>query len=164
MLIIALVCVVLIAGADQLIKYWITQNFRLGEERDFLQIGSQDIMHLHYIENNGSAFSSFSGQRALLLTVTAVSMAVCIFILIRYARKQPLLFWSLTMIIGGGIGNMIDRIFHGGAVVDYLDVQLFNFAIFNLADCFVSVGTALLFVYILFFMDKKPKEAAHDEA
>lgn len=162
MLIIALICVVLIAGADQLIKSWIVQNFRLGEERDFLQIGDFDILHLHYIENNGSAFSSFAGQRAMLLTVTAVSMAVCIYILCRYAPKKPLLFWSLTMIIGGGIGNMIDRIFHGGLVVDYLDVQFVNFAIFNFADCFVTVGTILLFIYILFFMDKKT-ETHHDE-
>ena len=67
------------------------------------------------------------------------------------------------MIIGGGVGNMIDRIFHGGAVVDYLDVQLFNFAVFNFADCFVTVGTALLFVYILFFMDKKKPAAVEQQ-
>ena len=162
---------------DQLIKAWITANFQLYEERPFLQIGSLDILHLRYIENTGSAFSSFSGQRVLLLTVTGIAMAVCIFLLVRYAlRGRPLLFWSLTMIIGGGIGNMIDRIFHSGAVVDYLDLQLFRFAVFNFADCFVTVGTALLFVYILFFMDKKkpapgdapqeetPQEDSHDEA
>lgn len=164
MLIIAAVCIVLIAVADQMIKVWIVQNFQLGEERPFLHFGNLNILHLHYIENDGSAFSSFSGQTALLLLITGISMIVCIYILCRYSKKQPLLFWSLTMIIGGGIGNMIDRIFHGGAVVDYLDVQLFNFAIFNLADCFVSVGTALLFIYIIFFMDKKPvREAADDK-
>lgn len=177
MLIIACICILAIAGIDQLIKAWITANFELYEERPFLQIGSLDIMHLRYIENTGSAFSSFSGQRVLLLTVTGIATAVCIFLLIKYALKgRPLLFWSLTMIIGGGIGNMIDRIFHGGAVVDYLDLQLFNFAVFNFADCFVTVGTAMLFVYILFFMDKKkpaageppqtdaPQEAPDDEA
>ena len=77
------------------------------------------------------------------------------------------------MILGGAIGNMIDRIFRGGAVIDYLDVQLFNFAIFNFADCFITVGTALLAVYILFFMEKDDKrlaksrrkpEETHDEA
>ena len=162
MLIIACVCILAIAGLDQLIKAWITANFQLYEERPFLHIGSLDIMHLKYIENTGSAFSSFSGQRVLLLTVTGIATVVCIFLLVRYALKgRPLLFWSLTMIIGGGIGNMIDRIFHGGAVVDYLDVQLFNFAVFNFADCFVTVGTALLFIYILFFMDKK-KPAAQE--
>lgn len=164
MLIVAAVCIVLIVGLDQLFKMLIMQDFGLGEERPFLQIGNLDILHLHYIENDGSAFSSFSGQRVLLLTVTIVCMGVCIYILCRHAKGKPLLFWSLTMIIGGGLGNMIDRIFHGGRVVDYLDVQLFHFAIFNFADCFVTVGTAILFVYILFFMDKKPKEAEHDKA
>ncbi len=164
LLIIAAVCIVLIAGIDQIIKLYIVQHFALGEEKPFLHIGSLDILHLRYIENDGSAFSSFSGQRVLLLVVTGISMVVCIYLLIRYAQKRPLLFWSLTMIIGGGIGNMIDRIFRDGRVVDYLDVQLFDFAIFNFADCFVTVGTALLFVYILFFMDKKPKETANDNA
>ena len=164
MLIIALLCIAAIAGIDQLIKAWITANFELYEERPFLQIGSLDIMHLKYIENTGSAFSSFSGQRVLLLVVTGIAMAVCIFLLVKYALKgKPLLFWSLTMIIGGGVGNMIDRIFHGGAVVDYLDVQLFNFAVFNFADCFVTVGTAMLFVYILFFMDKKKPAAVEQQ-
>lgn len=163
MLIVAAICIVAIVGLDRLFKMLIMQDFGLGEERPFLQIGDLDILHLHYIENDGSAFSSFSGQRVLLLTVTSICLVVCVWILIRYAKGKPLFFWSLVMIIGGGIGNMIDRIFHGGRVVDYLDVQLFNFAIFNFADCFVTVGTALLFVYILFFMDKRPKETAHDE-
>lgn len=159
MLIIAAICIIAIAGIDQLIKAWIVSDFSLYEERPFLHIGSLDIMHLRYIENTGSAFSSFSGQRILLLTVTAISTVICLYLLIRCASQgKPLLFWSLTMIIGGGIGNMIDRIFHGGAVVDYLDLQLFDFAVFNFADCFVTVGTGLLFIYILFIMDKnKPK-------
>ncbi|MDE5564611.1 MAG: signal peptidase II, partial [Oscillospiraceae bacterium] len=138
MLIIAALCIIAIVGADQLIKSWLVDEFLLQEERPFLQIGNLDILHLHYIENNGSAFSSFAGQRVMLLVVTAVSIAVCCYILCRYARKgKPLLFWSLVMVIGGGFGNMIDRIFRDGAVVDYLDVQLFDFAIFNFADCFV---------------------------
>lgn len=156
MLIIAALCIIAIVGVDQLIKLWIINELVLQEERPFLQIGDLDILHLHYIENTGSAFSSLAGHRVLLLVSTAVSMAVCIYILCRYARKgKPLLFWSMIMVIGGGFGNMIDRIFRGGAVVDYLDIQLFDFAIFNFADCFVTVGTVLLFIYILFFMEKK---------
>lgn len=157
MLIIAAVAAVLIALTDQLIKLWITGNFRLYEERPFLRLGSLDILHLHYIENTGSAFSSFAGQTVLLLVVTAVGMGVCIYFLVKKSKKRPLMFWSLTMILGGALGNMIDRIFRGGAVVDYLDLQLFNFAIFNFADCFITVGTVLLAVYILFFMDRDDK-------
>ena len=169
MLILALIAAGLIALADQLIKRWIIRDFNLFEERPFLQIGSLDILHLHYIQNTGSAFSSFSGQTVLLLIITAIGVGVCVYLLVNKAKGKPLLFWSLTMILGGAIGNMIDRIFRGGAVIDYLDVQLFNFAIFNFADCFITVGTILLAVYILFFMDRDPKkrqkpEKRHDKA
>lgn len=57
----------------------------------------------------------------------------------------------MTLIVSGGIGNIIDRIFRGGLVVDYLDVQLFDFAVFNFADCCVTIGAVLLLIYIIFF-------------
>ncbi|MBD5142890.1 MAG: signal peptidase II [Ruminococcus sp.] len=157
MLILALVLIFAIAGVDQLIKSYILENFSLYQEKDFLKIGGLDIMHLKYIENDGSAFSSFSGQRVLLLVVTTVGMIVCSYLLVKYGKKNKLLYSSFIMILGGALGNMIDRIFHGGLVVDYLDLQLFQFAVFNFADCFVTVGTVLLMIYILFFMDKENK-------
>ncbi len=163
MLILALLAVLAIAGADQLIKYWIVQNFELYQEKDFLKIGSLDIMHLHYIENTGSAFSSFSGQTAFLLIVTAIGIGACTYVLIRHGKKNKLLFWSLVMILGGAVGNMIDRIFRSGAVIDYLDLKLFNFAVFNFADCFVTVGTILLMIYILFFSEDKTKQQEKPE-
>ena len=158
MLILALLVILAIAGTDQLIKYWIVQNFELYQEKDFLKIGSLDIMHLHYIENTGSAFSSFAGQTVFLLIVTAIGIGACTYVLIHHGKKHKLLFWSLVMILGGAVGNMIDRIFRNGAVVDYLDLKLFNFAIFNFADCFVCIGTALLMIYILFFSEDKTKK------
>ena len=157
MLILALVLILAIAGVDQLIKSYILENFSLYQEKDFLKIGGLDIMHLIYFENDGSAFSSFSGQRVLLLVVTTVGMIVCSYLLAKYGKKNKLLYSSFIMILGGALGNMIDRIFHGGLVVDYLDLQLFQFAVFNFADCFVTVGTVLLMIYILFFMDKENK-------
>ena len=176
MLIFALIAIVLIAGIDQLIKFWIVGNFALYDERPFLKIGSLDIMHLHYIQNTGAAFSGFAGQTIFLLVVTAIGIGVCTYLLVKKSKDRPLLFWSVTMILGGAIGNLIDRIFRHGAVVDYLDVQLFKFAIFNFADCFVTVGTILLAVYIIFFMEKDEKrlntpkpetetpEESHDDA
>lgn len=158
MLILALLVILALAGTDQLIKNWIVQNFDLYQEKEFLKIGSLDIFHLHFIENTGSAFSSFSGQRVLLLLVTAVGMGICTYLLIRYGKTNKLLYWSLVMILGGALGNMIDRIARDGAVVDYLDLQLFDFAVFNFADCFVCIGTALLMIYILFFTEKETRQ------
>ncbi|MDE7120723.1 MAG: signal peptidase II [Oscillospiraceae bacterium] len=155
LLIAALVIIFLIAGVDQWIKLQILENFALYQEKEFLKIGSLDILHLRYIENNGSAFSSFSGQTTFLLIVSAIGILICSYLLIRYGRTNKLLYTSLVMILGGASGNLIDRIFRNGRVVDYLDLQLFDFAIFNFADCFVTVGTVLLLVYILFFMDQQ---------
>lgn len=157
MLIIAAIVIALLVGIDQAIKLWAVKELKPVGTMDFLHIGDFDIMDLTYLENTGSAFGSLAGQRWLLLAVTILGAGVCIYILIRHAQKKPFLFWSLVLVIGGALGNMYDRIFRGGAVVDYLDLQLFDFAIFNFADCCVCIGTAMLFVYILFFMDKEPK-------
>lgn len=158
MLIVALVFILAIAGTDQLIKLYILENFVLYQEKPFLQIGSLDIMHLRFIENDGSAFSSFSGQTVFLLIVSVIGILICSYVLIRHGRKNRLLYTSLVMVLGGAVGNMVDRIFRDGCVVDYLDLQLFDFAVFNFADCFVTVGTVLLLIYILFFMDSSEKQ------
>ncbi len=174
MLIIAALVIAALVGIDQWIKFLVVEHLKPIGETGFIKIGDLDIMHLHYIENTGSAFGSLAGQRGLLLTVTILGVGACVYALCRHAKRKPLLLWSLVLVIGGALGNMIDRLFRkDGAVVDYLDVQLFDFAVFNFADICVCIGTALLFVYILFFMDKEPKpqntdvseeEAEHDEA
>jgi signal peptidase II len=64
---------------------------------------------------------------------------------------------SLDLVIAGGIGNLIDRIFNNGLVIDYFDVKLFNFAIFNFADCCVTIGIALAIIYIIFVDGRKEK-------
>ncbi len=174
MLILAALVIAALVGVDQWIKFWVVEHIRPVGETGFLKLGDLDILHLHYIENMGSAFGSLSGKRAFLLVFTILGVGVCIYILCRYGRKKPLLLWSLVLVIGGALGNMLDRLFRpNGAVVDYLDVQLFDFAVFNFADCCVCIGTALLFIYILFFMDKEGKqkqksaeeeETSHDKA
>ena len=107
-------------------------------------------MHLTYLENDGAMFGSFSGMRWILVIVTSFLMGFCIYYMIGH-RNEKMLVFCLTLIISGGFGNIIDRLFRGGRVVDYLDLQLFNFAIFNFADCCVTIGAALLLIYIIFF-------------
>ena len=76
-------------------------------------------------------------------------LTVCVFVLIKY-RKSKLLFWAVTLVLSGGIGNMIDRIFRGGNVVDFLHFEFFpQFPIFNIADCAVVLGAGLLILYFL---------------
>lgn len=147
--------IALLITADQALKYWAVHVLRARESMDFLRIGSLDILGLRYLENTGAAFGSFAGMRWVLIGVTAVLCGVCIVLLHRHAKDSRLLQVSLTLIIAGGIGNMIDRLFRGGAVVDYLEVRLFRFAIFNFADCCVVIGVAILLIYLVFFSDRK---------
>ena len=140
-----------IVAADQMAKL-ATLTLGLGETADFLP----PVFQLRRVHNYGAAWSSLSGARWLLIAATAVGMAALAWLLIKIVR-HPLGFWALTMVIGGGVGNLIDRIFRG-YVVDMFDVMLFNYPVFNVADCFVVVGTILgLIYYLKYYADSDAK-------
>lgn len=120
------------------------------------------VLRLTYAHNTGAAFSMLAGKQEFLIGVTAVAMLVMLCILLR--RKAPNAFahWGLAMVVGGGIGNLIDRVLNG-YVVDYFDVVFMKFAIFNVADCFVVVGCVCLFIGVLFseaFDARRTRKAA----
>ena len=131
-----------IVAADQLAKL-ATLSLNPGETADFLP----PFLRLRRVHNYGAAWSSLSGARWLLIAATAIGMAALVWLLIKIVR-HPLGVWALTMVVGGGIGNLIDRVLRG-YVVDMLDVMLFHYPVFNVADCFVVVGTVLGLVYYL---------------
>ena len=140
-----LCCVLSVLGiiaADQVTKL-AALSLELGETADFLP----PLLRLRRVHNYGAAWSSLSGARWLLIAVTAAGIAALIWLLAKIVR-HPLGFWSLTMVVGGGVGNLIDRVARG-YVVDMLDVMLFSYPVFNVADCFVVVGTLLGLVYYL---------------
>ncbi|WP_066381371.1 MULTISPECIES: signal peptidase II [unclassified Anabaena] len=126
---------------DQLTKYWVVQTFSLGETLPLLP----GIFHFTYVTNTGAAFSLFSGKvewlRWLSLGVSLVLIAVAI--------VGPMLsLWDQLgygLILGGAMGNGIDR-FVLGYVVDFLDFRLINFAVFNMADSFISIGIVCLLI------------------
>lgn len=133
---------------DQVVKHWVTTHLALGETAEFLP----PLVALHRVHNYGAAWSSFSGARWLLVGVTAVGLAVLCWLLAR-AVWHPLGVWSLTAIIGGGLGNLLDRV-RLGYVVDMFDVMFMDFPVFNVADCFVVCGTIVGAVYYLWFYEK----------
>lgn len=145
-----------LVGVDQWIKIWAIENLQGQPSRSFLPIGNFDWMHLTYTENTGAAFSILSGSRVFLIVFPLIMIVVCVVMLHRFYREHRWVLVTLPLMIAGGIGNLIDRIFRGGAVVDYLDLQLFDFAIFNFADCCVSVGVILLIICILFVEKEEP--------
>lgn len=126
---------------DQLTKYWVVQTFKLGETLPLIP----DVFHFTYVTNTGAAFSLLSGKvewlRWLSLGVSLVLIAVGLFgsILNRWDQL------GYGLILGGAMGNGIDR-FVLGYVVDFLDFRLINFAVFNIADSFISIGIFCLLI------------------
>ncbi|HHT50209.1 MAG TPA: signal peptidase II [Eubacteriaceae bacterium] len=111
----------------------------------------EDFFHLTYAENIGAAFSILQGKQVFLVATTIVFTTILLYYLIKTKTKKSTLLFktSLSLIIGGAIGNLIDRI-NLSYVIDFFDFRYINFAIFNTADSFVVVGTILLAYAIIF--------------
>ncbi|MGI6030695.1 MAG: signal peptidase II [Eubacteriales bacterium] len=129
----------------------------------------QDAVHLTYVENRGAAFSLLEGQVTLFVVITLAVIVALSFLLWKHGKVHPALRISLVMILGGAVGNLIDRVWLG-YVRDMIDFRIINYAVFNVADCFVVVGTILLALYILLWdrtllsrSDKAERAAAEGE-
>lgn len=144
-----LVWLMIIAGVvflDQLTKWLTVINLDLYETFPIIE----DVLHFTYVRNTGAAFSMFSepDQRWIFMTISTVAIIAMLVFLWKFRKESVWLNISLCFIIGGGIGNMIDRCVLK-YVVDFIDVRLINFAIFNVADSFVCVGVALFAFLIM---------------
>lgn len=144
--ILAIGCGILVLVADQITKYFIASNFSLGESAEFIN----GIIDIIYINNKGGAWGILQGHTWGLLAITSVLLIICFTLLLKLGKSNKLLFWAITLVMFGGIGNMIDRIFRNGNVVDFLHFEFFpQFPVFNVADCAVVVGAGLLIVYFI---------------
>lgn len=140
--------VVMIAGLDQMVKWIIINQVDLFEKIPVIP-GIFDITH---IRNDGAAYSMFSSMPILLIAMPSIVMiAGLVYLALAKRENQALLMVAIAMVIGGGLGNLIDRI-KNGYVVDYLDIQIIP--IFNLADICICVGCGLLFIYLIFIDGK----------
>lgn len=143
--VICCVLVVLIAVADQLIKFAVLDSSLVGGGIVTV-IGN--FLQFRYVENTGAAFSLFEDKTVLLSIFSALVMAVGFYLLIARKFKSKVLVASVVMIMGGGLGNLIDRVFRH-FVVDYIEVLFIDFPVFNFADCFITVGEFVLIGYLL---------------
>ncbi len=121
----------------------------------------EGVLHLTYVENTGAAFGMMKDSRWIfMVTSTVAIIGILVYMFYRtYVKKTPLPWMealSLSFIVGGGIGNMIDRTILG-YVVDMIDFRLINFAVFNVADSFVCVGAGLMVLYLIREMVKETK-------
>ena len=149
-LISTIIAVVLVA-VDQIIKNWAAETLIKG---DITLI--KDVLYLNYAENTGVAFSMFSDSRWILIGVTSLMLIAVLAFFLSGKINGKLEIFSLSLLLSGGVGNLIDRI-SLGYVIDYIDVRIINFAIFNFADICICVGAFLLCVAV-YFSDKKEKE------
>ncbi len=155
MIICMLIITVLLVAADQAIKFWAVSELSGSASREFIKIAGNEIVNLTYTENTGAAFSFMSGQQWFTIGFASVALIIFTLYMIKNYRESKMAMLFSVLVISGGIGNLIDRI-RIGYVVDYIEVRLFRFAIFNFADICVTVGIVLLLIYILFFFGKKP--------
>lgn len=110
------------------------------------------------VRNEGASFGMFSSNTVLLAIVSAISSAgLTAFLIASIKHRNILLRSSLILIIGGAVGNLVDRI-SLGYVRDFMEYDFVNFAVFNFADAFLTVGTVLLIIYVLFFYKEKEKK------
>lgn len=134
-------------GLDQWTKYLAVAKLK-GQDARVIWDG---VFELYYLENRGAAFGMMQGKQLFFFLVTAAVLITALYMLWRMPVKRrylPLLI-GLCLIVSGAIGNMIDRV-SLGYVVDFFYFKLINFPIFNVADCYVTVATALVAALIVF--------------
>ena len=133
----------LVVLLDQFLKHWIVITLALREDMALIP----GVVGLTNVENPGAAFSILSNQRWLLVLIAFVAAILLVAILLRYNDG----FWGtlgLAAVLGGTVGNLIDRLFHG-YVVDMFKLYFMNFAIFNIADIFITLGGITFLIYFI---------------
>lgn len=139
---------------DQVTKYLVVQNITLGGSITIID----RFFYLTHVRNTGAAWSIFQNGRYFFIVLTIIVSAGMIYFL--YKSYSRFLSVSLSLVLGGAVGNLIDRIYRGN-VVDFFEFHFGNyiFPIFNVADIFVVVGTGFLAYYMLFiYKDGKADE------
>ena len=143
--ILAIVTAAIVLGADQLTKFLVNANLEMNSSYDFIP----GVLNITYIHNDGAAWGMLGGYTWLLISITIVVMLAGIALLLKWGLRDKIMFWAATLILAGGVGNMIDRIFNGGLVVDFLEFAFIDFPVFNVADCSIVIGAGLIMLSLI---------------
>ena len=151
-----LLCLLIVIGTvvlDQLTKFWVLESLA--------PIGTyplwENVFHFTYVENTGAAFGMLSEHRWVFMVISVAAILALTVYMIVTRPTSRLESISLSFIIGGGIGNMIDRIFRG-FVVDFIDVRCIHFYVFNIADSFVCIGCGMMVLALILAEVRAAKE------
>ena len=150
---ITLLVIAALVAIDQVIKIAVVNRFAAGGSMDILF----GLIRIRYVENTGAAFSSMQNQTVFLTIFTAVVIVMFIFLLMTKKIKPGFIYWCVAVVIAGGAGNFVDRVARG-FVVDYIEPAVFNFA-----DCCVTVGAALLIIKTVYDLIKENKKYLSDD-
>ena len=150
-----------VVALDQITKLIVVKTMAVGETVDIIS----GVFRFTHIKNPGAAFGMLKDARWVFILFSLVGIAVLMVYLVKFKPKEKLLYIPMSMIVGGGIGNMIDRMFFGetfgnGKVVDFLDFYAFGELwtwVFNVADACVCVGAGLMMLYLVIEIIKEEK-------
>ena len=152
------ICCALLAAAlialDQWVKWWVVANIPVGEARPLIP----HILGLTQVHNTGGAWSMLNQHTWLLSVVSAVVVLLLLFVLARRLIRHPVGVITLTMVLAGAVGNLIDRV-RLGYVVDMFQTLFMNFPVFNVADICVVCGGIAFCIYFVFFYEKCEKKS-----
>ncbi|MFC3040260.1 signal peptidase II [Virgibacillus xinjiangensis] len=139
---------------DQLTKWVVIRTMELGEQITVME----GFFYFTSHRNSGAAWGIFQGQMLFFYIVTLLVVAGVIFYMQKYAKNDKLLATALGLILGGALGNFIDRLVHR-EVVDFIDVIIFgyDFPIFNIADSALTIGVILIIIGTILEETKKGK-------
>ena len=129
----------LIILIDQFTKYLIFNNYKIFINKDFL------LFKLDFVKNYGAAFNIFSGSRIFLSLISIIFSLLLIYLILKKNTFKTFELYSYTFILGGTIGNGIDRLLKG-FVIDFINLNIINFPVFNIADISINIG----FIFLIY--------------
>ena len=128
---------------DQFTKYLMLNNYKIFINKDFL------LFRLDFVKNYGAAFNIFSGSRIFLSFISIIFSILLIYLILRKNTINSFDLYSYSFILGGTIGNGMDRILKG-FVIDFINLNIINFPVFNIADLSINIG----FIFLLYSIFK----------
>ena len=128
---------------DQFTKYLMLYNNKIFINKDFL------LFRLDFVKNYGAAFNIFSGSRIFLSSISVIFSILLIYLIIRKSTSNTFDLYSYSFILGGTIGNGMDRLFKG-FVIDFINLNIIDFPLFNIADISINIG----FIFLLYSIFK----------
>ncbi|NMB34608.1 MAG: signal peptidase II [Clostridium sp.] len=156
-----IIIISVIIALDQIVKFVVIENIKLGGSITIIK----GFLYFTHWRNTGAAWGIMQDGKYILIPVSIILIVVMLIFMIR--NNDRLLRVAMSMIIGGALGNLIDRVLRSGGVVDFLDFRFwgYHFPTFNVADSFIVIGTMILIFCVMFtHKSEKPLQEGDNES